>query len=46
MLNQSEVLEYVKSNLGFPFMHLELDDEQILEYITKNTRKTFSYYLF
>jgi len=45
MLNKSEVLEYVKSNLGFPFMHLELEDEQILEYITKNTRKTFSYYI-
>jgi len=45
MLNQSLVLEYVKKNLGFPFMHLEMEDEQILEYITNHTLKEFSYYV-
>lgn len=45
MLSQSEVLEYVKDNLGFPFMHLELEDDKIIDYIKKHTRKTFSYYV-
>lgn len=45
MLNQSEVLEYVKDNLGWPFMFIELEDEKILEYIGKHTRKRYSYYI-
>lgn len=44
MLSQTEVLEYIKDNLGWPFMFLELEDDKIIEYTTKNTRKTFSYY--
>jgi len=36
MLSQSRVLDYIKSNLGFPFMQLE--------YITNYTLKEFSYY--
>jgi len=27
MLNQSRVLNYIKSNLGFPFSHIEFDDD-------------------
>ena len=38
MLNEARVLDYVKSNLGWPFMHLELTDEKILEYIKDHTR--------
>lgn len=45
MLTQSEVLNFVKSNLGWPFMHLELTDEQILDYIVENTLKEFAYYV-
>jgi hypothetical protein len=44
MLTQSEVLRYIKSNLGFPFMFVELQDQDIIDYFTDNTRKTFSYY--
>lgn len=45
MLSLNAVLEYVKDNLGWPFMHLELTDEQIVEYISKNTVKEYSYYI-
>lgn len=45
MLNQSDVLEYIKDNLGWPFMFVELEDEKILDYTTKHTRKTYSYYV-
>jgi|WetSurSiteA1Bulk_404760.scaffolds.fasta_scaffold00070_34 hypothetical protein len=45
MLNDSRVLGYVKHNLGFPFMHLELEDEQILEYIKLYSLREFSYYV-
>ena len=45
MLSQEQVLRYVKDNLGFPFMHLELSDEQIVEYFTEHTRREFSYYI-
>jgi len=44
MLNQNEVLEYIKDNLGWPFMFLELEDDKIIDYFTKHSRKTFSYY--
>lgn len=45
MLNRNKVLNYVKDNLAFPFMHLELDDDKILEYITEYTLNTFSEYV-
>jgi hypothetical protein len=44
MLNCTEVLEYVKDNLGFPHMHLELSDEEILKIITNTSLKEFSKY--
>lgn len=44
MLNQSRVLDYIKKNLGFPFMHVEWSDEEILEYVDEHTLKDFSYY--
>lgn len=44
MLTDDAILDYVKTNLGFPFMHLELEDEQILEYVKRHTIKEFSYY--
>ncbi len=45
MLNDSKVLGYVKRNLGFPFMHLEWSDEEILEYIKEDTIRDWSYYI-
>ena len=44
MLNDSYVLDYVKSNLGFPFNFIEIDDSKILDYIKKFTLKEFSHY--
>lgn len=45
MLSQNQVLTYIKDNLGWPFMHLELEDEKIIEYTTEHTLKEFSYYV-
>lgn len=45
MLSPNAVLEYIKDNLGWPFMHLELTDEQIVDYFQKHTVKEFSYYI-
>jgi len=45
MLNDSRVLNYVKRNLGFPFMHLEWSDEEILEYVKEETIREWSYYI-
>jgi hypothetical protein len=45
MLTDNTVLDYIKDNLAFPFMHLELTDEQILEYVKRHTIKEFSYYI-
>jgi hypothetical protein len=45
MLNDSKVLNYVKRNLGFPFMHLEWSDQEILEYIREDTIREWSYYI-
>ena len=44
MLSQNRVLNYVKDNLGFDFMTLELTDEQIVNYFTTYTLRTFSEY--
>jgi len=45
MLNINTVVEYVKDNLAFPFMKLEMSDEEIADYIKKHTRVEFSYYV-
>jgi hypothetical protein len=45
MLNQSRVLDYIKSHLGFPFQPLEWDDEQIIHHVTEYTLREFSYYI-
>ena len=45
MLNQSAVLDYIKTGLGWPFMHLELEDDKIIDYFTEHTLKEFSYYV-
>jgi len=45
MLNDAIVLNHIKSNMGFPFMQLEWQDSQILEYVKQNTIREFSYYV-
>ena len=45
MLNDSKVLKYIKRNLGFPFMHLEWNDNEILDYIKEDTIRDWSYYV-
>lgn len=44
MLNDTRVLSYVKRNLGFPFMHLEWTDNDVLDHIRDITIRTYSYY--
>lgn len=45
MLNQSRLLQYIKTNLAFPFQLIEYTDTQILEYVTTFTLREFSYYM-
>ncbi len=45
MLNENRVLNFVKTNLGFPFHSIELDDNSIMEYLKQNTIREFSYYI-
>jgi len=45
MLNDAKVLKYIKNNLGWPFMHLEWSDEQILDYVKSDTIREWSYYV-
>ena len=44
MLNQQRVLNYIKDNLAFPYMHLEWEDSKIIEYFTTHSLREFSYY--
>jgi hypothetical protein len=44
MLNDAKVLNYVKRELGFPFMQLEWSDQDILDHIKSITLRDFSYY--
>lgn len=44
MLNPSRVLTYIKRNLGFPHVHIELGDDEILEHLQTETIREFSYY--
>jgi len=45
MLDDSRVLNYIKKNLGFPFMHLEWSDKEILSYVKEDTIREWSYYV-
>lgn len=44
MLNTNRVLDYIKTNLAFPFQQLELEDVDILRYVTTYTLREFSMY--
>jgi len=45
MLNHSRVLGYIKDHLGFPHVHLELDDSQIIQRFVTYTLREFSEYV-
>lgn len=45
MLDDAKVLKYIKRNLGFPFMHLEWEDTDILDYVKDETIRDWSYYV-
>lgn len=45
MLSMNTVLDYIKDNLGWPHIQLELTDQEITEYIKRNTLKEFSYFV-
>ena len=44
MLNEGKVLSYVKQHMGFPYVMIELDDEDIMEHIKSRTLKEFSHF--
>jgi len=45
MLNHSRVLGYIKDHLGFPHVHVELDDKQIIQRFVTYTLREFSEYV-
>jgi hypothetical protein len=44
MLTQARVLNYIKDNLGFNFMAIELTDQQIINFFVTYSLRTFSQY--
>jgi hypothetical protein len=44
MLNQNKVLNYIKTNLGFPYQFIEMEDSAILDYISKYTISEYSHF--
>ena len=44
MLNSNRVISFVKSKLGFPFTEVEIEDQQILDFVTEFSLRDFSYY--
>jgi hypothetical protein len=45
MLNHSRVLAYIKDFMGFPHVHLELTDKQIIQRFVTYTLREFSEYI-
>jgi len=44
MLNETLVLDYIKRNLGFPVMQIEISDDDIINYVKNYTLPFFSRY--
>ena len=44
MLNASRLLNYIKTEIGFPWQFIELSDTDILNHITQYTLRTFDQY--
>ena len=45
MLNSNRVLEFIKTEFGFPYVNVELDDAAILHHVTEYVIREFSYYV-
>jgi len=45
MLTPTRVLEYIKTQLGHPFVNIELDDDKISDYISEYTLREISLYI-
>jgi len=45
MLNATRVLTFVKDYFGFPYAQVELEDDEIMNYIRNYTIKEFSHYI-
>jgi len=45
MLNTNRVLHFIKGELGFANMQLELEDDEILEHVVEYTLREFSFYV-
>ena len=45
MLNETRVLKYIKTNLGFPFHTIEIEDDDMIDYVKEFTLREFSYYI-
>lgn len=44
MLSTTKVLNYIKSELGFPWQFIELTDDEIISHLTSYTLQTFAHY--
>jgi hypothetical protein len=44
MLNASRLLQFIKTEIGFPWQFIEMTDEEILDHVTKYTLRTFAQY--
>jgi hypothetical protein len=44
MLNSNRVISFVKSKLGFPFVQVEMEDADILDFVTEFSLREFSHY--
>jgi len=45
MLNENQVLEYIKTKLGYPFQKIEIDDNAISNFLQQYTIRSFSKYI-
>lgn len=44
MLNEEKILNHIKRGLGFPFMHLEWSDDDIIQHVKSITLRDYSHY--
>lgn len=45
MLNENRVLTFIKTEIGFPYVHLEMDDAAIMHHVKEFSLREFSYYI-
>lgn len=44
MLNESRILSYIKTNIGFPWQFIEMEDSEILDYVKEYSIREFTQY--